>query len=295
MPALFRLLRRCLDAMLYSSVWLSGAALGLMWATFLFWRVHIPLRLGGLIFAATLFLYNLDSVLPYKHGQLPGLSGRKQWIRGHRRQLVVLTLLAGTAAAALFLTDTHLLPLTPFLLHLGLISGLYSLPLLKRHGRWRALRDLPLLKVFLIAYVWAGVTVWIPALYLGRELTTPVVGILFLRRFLFILALAFVFDIRDYSKDKATGTRTFPGLFGVMATKLLALAALAGAAWLVPPGAPAGQEGALLVPLLAAGAVIGFAEEKRPDYYFALLTDGVMVLLFLAVWWVTRGQAVGFS
>ncbi|RSK30199.1 UbiA prenyltransferase family protein [Hymenobacter metallilatus] len=295
MSALFRLLRRCLDAVLYSSTWLSGAALGLMWATFLFWRVHIPLRLGGLIFAATLFLYNLDSVLPYKQGQQPGLSRRKQWIRGHRRQLVVVTLLAGAGAGGLFLTDDRLLLLTPFLLHLALISVLYSLPLLRRHGRWWALRDVPLLKVFLIAYVWAGVTVWVPALYLGRQLLEPVVGILFLRRFLFILALALVFDIRDYSKDRATGTRTFPGVFGVLATKLLALVALGGAALLVPPGAPAGQEAALLLPLLVAAAVIWLAEETRPDYYFALLTDGVMLLLFLAVWWATRGQAVGFS
>ncbi|MCA8832246.1 UbiA family prenyltransferase [Hymenobacter pini] len=288
-------LKRSLDAVLYSSTWLSLAALGLMWATFLFWQVHIPARLGGLIFSATLFLYNLDSVLPYKQSQHPGLSKRKQWMQRHRRELVGLTLVAGLVAGALFLLDARLLRLTPFLLHLGLISVLYSMPLLKRQGRWWALRDLPLLKVFLIAYVWAGVTVWIPALYLGRGLMEPVVWLLFLRRFLFILALAFVFDIRDYTKDQATGTRTFPGLFGIQATKSIALAALLLAAVLVPPGTPAAQHLPLLLPLLAAAGVIWFAEEKRPDYYFALLTDGVMVLQFVVVWWITRGQAVSFS
>ncbi|MET4108446.1 UbiA family prenyltransferase [Hymenobacter sp. UYP22] len=294
MSTLFHLLRRCLDAVLYSSTWLAGAALGLMWATFLFWQVHIPARLGGLIFSATLFLYNLDSVLPYKQGQHPGLSKRKQWMQRHRRTLLVVALVAGLVAGALFLLDARLLRLTPFLLHLGLISVLYSMPLLKRQGRWWALRDLPLLKVFLIAYVWAGVTVWVPALYLGRELMEPVVWLLFLRRFLFILALAFVFDIRDHTKDQATGTRTFPGIFGIRTTKYIALGALAIAAALVPPGTPAGQGVALFLPIVAAALVIWFAEERRPDYYFALLTDGVMVLQFLAVWWATRGQAVGF-
>jgi 4-hydroxybenzoate polyprenyltransferase len=284
--------QRALDAVLYSSVWLSGAALGLMWATFLFWRVHIPGRLGALIFAATLFLYNLDSVLPYKQSQPPGLSRRKQWMQIHRRELTLLTLAAGLLAGTLFLLNGRLLRLTPFLLHLGLISVLYSMPLLRRSGRWWALRDLPLLKVFLIAYVWAGVTVWIPALYLGRAVAEPVVLVLFARRFLFILALASVFDIRDYTKDLATGTRTFPGVVGIRATQWLATLVLLLAAALVPPGTPTGQEPVLLLPLLAAAGVIWGARENRPDYYFALLTDGVMVLQFLAVWWASRGPAV---
>ena len=276
--------RRVLDAVLYSSGWLSGAALGLMWATFLFWGVHIPLRLGALIFAATLFLYNLDSVLPYKHHQLPGTTRRKQWIRAHRPQLLGLTAVAGAVAGGLFLTDARLLQLVLFLGHLGLISVLYSMPLMRRRGRWWALRDLPLLKVFLIAYVWASVTVWIPALYLGRHWADPVVLILFVRRFLLILALAFVFDIRDYTKDRLTGTRTFPGLLGIRATKWLGLAALMVAGLLVPPGVSAAHAVALVAPLLLAATVIWYAEESRPDYYFALLTDGVMVVQFLTVW-----------
>ncbi|NVO86746.1 UbiA family prenyltransferase [Hymenobacter terrestris] len=276
--------RQLLDAVLYSSVWLSVAALGLMWATFLFWGVHISARLGGLIFAATLFLYNLDSVLPYKHGQLPGATRRKQWIRAHRPQLLTLTVAAGAVAGVLYLTDARLLPLTLFGGHLALISVLYSMPLVRRHGRWRALRDLPLLKVFLIAYVWAAVTVWIPALYLGRDWASPVVLVLFARRFLLILALALVFDIRDYSKDRLTGTHTFPGVLGSRATKWLGLVALLGAALLVPPGVSVPHAVALVLPLALAAAVLWYAEESRPDYYFALLTDGMMVVQFVAVW-----------
>ncbi|RFP66297.1 hypothetical protein D0N36_04570 [Hymenobacter lapidiphilus] len=276
--------RQVLNAVLYSSVWLSVAALGLMWATFLFWGVHISVRLGGLIFAATLFLYNLDSVLPYKHGQLPGATRRKQWIRAHRHQLLALTVAAGAAAGWLYLTHARLLPLTLFGGHLALISVLYSMPLWRRRGRWWALRDLPLLKVFLIAYVWSAVTVWIPALYLGRDWASPVVLVLFARRFLLILALALVFDIRDYSKDRLTGTRTFPGMLGIRATKWLGLVALLAAALLVPPGVSVAHAVALVAPLGLAAAVIWFAEESRPDYYFALLTDGVMVVQFVAVW-----------
>ncbi|SNR76776.1 UbiA family prenyltransferase [Hymenobacter mucosus] len=279
-------LQRGLDAVLYSSTWLALAALGLTWSTFLFWQVHIPGHLGTMIFTATLFLYNLDSVLPYKHHQPVVPSGRKNWMRAHRQELLVLALGAFVVAAALFF-QAGWQTLIGFISHLAAISVLYSLPVLKVHGRWRALRDFPLLKVFLIAYVWAAVTVWIPALYLHRALASPVVLILFARRFLFILALAFVFDIRDYSKDLLTGTRTFPGVFGMRATKLTALAALVGAALLLPPGLTLLCQAVLLLPLALAGGVIWWAEESRSDYYFALLADGVMLVQFVVVWFVS--------
>jgi 4-hydroxybenzoate polyprenyltransferase len=280
------LLKSGLDAVLYSSTWLALAALGLTWATFLYWQVHIPLRLATMIFTATLFLYNLDSVLPYKQGQPIALSGRKSWMRTHRRSLFFLAMVSLAVAGGLFLWDgwQHLIG---FIGHLAVISLLYSLPIVKTRGRWWALRDFPLLKVFLIAYVWAAVTVWIPALYLHRPLLSPVVLVLFGRRFLFILALAFVFDIRDYSKDRLIGTRTFPGVFGVRATKLVALAALVGAALLVPLGLPLHHQAVLLLPLLLAGGVIWFADESRSDYYFALVADGVMIVQFIVVWGAT--------
>lgn len=283
-PTFLASLKRCTDAVLYSSTWLAMAAVGLTWATFLFWNVHIPLRLAVLIFTATLFLYNLDSVLPYKHGQRLVLSERKLWMIQHRRELFLLALATLAIAGTLFVLDGWV-HLTLFLGHLMAISLLYSLPLVRVRGRWRALRDLPLLKVFLIAYVWAAITVWVPALYLGKAMATPVLLLLFARRFCFILALAFVFDIRDYTKDRLSGTHTFPGLFGVKATKWVALAALAASNLLVPQSVPYGHIPLLLLPSALAAAIIWYADETRPDYYFALLADGVMIVYFLAVYW----------
>ncbi|GAB2462316.1 hypothetical protein GCM10011375_13900 [Hymenobacter qilianensis] len=279
-------LKRWTDAVLYSSVLVSAAAAGLTWATFLFWRVHIPGRLGVMIFAATLFLYNIDSVLPYKHRQQLVLSGRKLWMIQHRRELFMLALAALAVAGGLFWLDGWQ-PMTGFLAHLAAISLLYSLPIVRIRGRWRALRDLPLLKVFLIAYVWAAVTVWIPALYMHKSLTAPVVLVLFARRFFFILALAFVFDIRDYTKDLLSGTHTFPGIFGVKSTKVLALLALAISGVLIPQGVTLLYLLVLTIPTALAALIIWYADETRPDYYFAVLADGVMLVQFLAVYWVS--------
>ncbi|RYU72056.1 UbiA family prenyltransferase [Hymenobacter persicinus] len=279
------LLKRGTDAVLYSSLLVSAAATGLTWATFLFWHAPIPGRLGVLIFAATLFLYNIDSVLPYKYRQQAVLSERKLWLLRHRRELFALAVLSLAVAGVLFWTDgwRHL---TLFLGHLAAISLLYSMPVVRIHGRWRALRDLPLLKIFLIAYVWSAITVWVPALYLGKALGDPVVLVLYARRFFFILNLALVFDIRDYTKDRLSGTRTFPGLFGLRATKWLGLAFLTVSALLIPPGVSTHHLLVLTVPTLLAGVIIWYADETRPDYYFALLADGLMLVQFVVAWWV---------
>lgn len=280
-------LRGLLDAILYSSLLVASAATGLTAATFLFWQQPMPPRLALLIFTATLFLYNLDSILPYKYTQPALLSERKRWMLRHRSALLGVAVVSLIVAGWVFLFDGWL-HLTPFLGHLAVISVLYSLPVLRRHGQRRSLRDVPLLKGFLIAYVWSAVTVWMPALQLHQPLFSPVVMVLFARRFFFILALTFVFDIRDYTKDRLSGTQTFPGLFGVQTAKLLALGALALATVLIPPGATTLHVWVLTLPLLLTAAIIWQANEARSDYYFALLADGVMLLQFLAVYWAAR-------
>lgn len=276
-----------LNAILYSSLLVAAAATGLTAATFLFWQQPMPPRLALLIFTATLFLYNLDSVLPYKYTQPELLSARKRWMLQHRRALLGVAIVSLGIAGWIFLFDGWL-HLTPFLGHLAIISVLYSLPVLRRHGQRRSLRDVPLLKGFLIAYVWSAITVWLPALQLHQPLFSPVVLMLFARRFFFILSLTFVFDIRDYTKDRLSGTRTFPGLFGVRAAKLLALGALAVSAVLIPPGVSNLHVWVLTLPLLLTAGIIWQAKESRSDYYFALLADGVMLLQFLAVYWAAH-------
>jgi hypothetical protein len=275
--------RRLLDAVLFSSVWLAAAAAAQTAYTLHLWP---PLDAAGyrlvlLVFTATLLVYNLDAVLPFKHRQPAGTSGRKAWQQ--RQPVPVALLAAGSALAAggLFFVDGWWRYL-PKLLPLAALALLYSWPLLRWRGQRRALREVPLLKGFLIAGVWSLVTVGLPALLLRHPLAV-VAGLLALR-FCLVLALAIVFDIRDLSRDQAAGTRTFPVVFGLRGAKAVALVFLAatmvlGFAWGLP------RLGLLLTGLLAA-AVIVLADERRDDYFFALLADGVLlvppVLYFLS-------------
>ena len=261
--------------MLYSSSWLAAAAAAQTAATFRNWSAtgDVNLRVVALVFAATLLVYNLDAVLPFKHRQPAGTSGRKAWQQQHRRALAVLAGTSAVLAGYLFLADGWWRYL-PGLLPLAALALLYSWPLARWRGQRRALREVPLLKIFLIAGVWSAITVGVPTLALQRPLAQAV-GLL-AQRFCLVLALAIVFDIRDLSRDRAAGTRTFPVVLGPARAKAVALAFLAGAMALgfergVPPLG-------LLVTGLSAASVIIWADERRSDYFFALLADGVLLV-----------------
>ena len=171
----------------------------------------------------------------------------------------------------------------------GLLSMAYVLPWL---GGRRRLRDLNYLKIFLIAFVWAWVSVVLPALALHLEWSIPV-WILFLERLLFIFAITLPFDIRDLEVDAHNRVLTLPAVLGLKKTRILA----AGSLFVM-----------LLLSLLnywvqaySAGAVLGlgcsvgiayglihFSPRFQHDYYFSGLLDGMMILQFLIIYTLTK-------
>ena len=268
-------LGRLLDAVLYSSAWLAAAAAAQTAATLHQWP---PLgtagfRLLAMVFAATLLVYNLDAALPFKHREPAGTSARKAWQQRHRRALLVLAAGAAAGAGYLFLADGWAAYL-PLLLPLAALALLYSWPLGRWAGRPRALREVPLLKGALIAGVWTAVTVGLPALAAHHPLAA--VGGLLGQRFCLVLALTIVFDIRDYGRDRRAGIRTLPGVLGVAGARRPALGLLAASVGL---GLGRGAAPlAVLLPALLTALVVLSAEETRGDYFYALLTDGLLLV-----------------
>lgn len=236
-----------------------------------------------LVFLATLFLYNLDSLLPYKTAQTSLLSERKTWLLAHRKFLKAIVLVSGLVAAGIFLKLLPQIPLV-FIIPIFLISVLYSLPVFKGRNGWFPLRDIPFLKVFLIAGVWAALTVWLPLLIAGKPISFTAEGLLILRRFLFIFALTLLFDIRDTEKDRLAGTRTFPVQFGTVFTRMLSLSALLLFSLLVYLVETGPMFWALEASAVFAAITVSCTHPKRSDYFFTLFADGMMMLQFLLVY-----------
>ncbi|MBF9236112.1 hypothetical protein I2I05_01770 [Hymenobacter sp. BT683] len=266
---------RVLDAVLYSSAWLAAAAAAQTAATLHQWP---PLnaggyRLVGLVFAATLLVYNLDAALPFKHREPAGTSARKAWQQRHRLLLVGLAGGAALVAGFFFFVDGwwHYWRL---LLPLVVLALVYSWPLWPWRGRPRALREVPLLKGFVIATVWTAVTVGLPLLFLHQPVAAG--AGLAAQRFCLIMVITIVFDIRDYGRDRRAGTRTFPGVLGVAGARRLALAFLVASMGLgLVRGAP---PLAVLLPGALTAGVVSATEETRGDYFYALLTDGLLLV-----------------
>lgn len=275
-----------LDAVLYSNGLVAGAAALLTVSSACYWRRALPWPVPVLVLAATLFVYNLNGARRHNLRLPAQVPPRRRWIVEHRPLLVGLVGASALAVAALYWLSPFTLPLTGFLGHLALLSLAYSWPVLPPRqpgGRRRGLRDWPGLKTGLLAYVWSAVTVWLPALCLGLPLTTSSVWLLFLRRFCFILAVALVFDLRDYQRDQRNGPLTLPGLLGYQGGRWLALACTLVSVVLLLPGLSLPAQGVLVLPGLLTALIVWFANETRSEYYFALLADGVLVVQALAL------------
>jgi hypothetical protein len=97
---------------------------------------------------------------------------------------------------------------------LGLVPLLYEIPLLPRAQNLRSLSGI---KIFVIAFSWAGVTVILPALT-GDVIYIYPVFITFIQRCLFIIVLTLPFDIRDLGLDEPQ-LGTIPQIYGAESAK----------------------------------------------------------------------------
>jgi len=235
----------------------------------------------ALVFFATLFIYNLDRLTE----PTPGDSRHERWVKQHRRFLWGLTLGAATAC----ITVTFILP-KPVILSLlvpGVIALGYCLPVWRSGGQWRRLKQVPGMKLLLIAGVWTYATALLPALVsqaLGEPNDLPL-WLLLSSRLLFILAVALPFDIPDMQRDHANGITTLPMAVGIDTARHFAIALTLGhllLAALHPWPLAAG----LLVNGLVMCAVLSAMSPKRSVLYYAVLLDGLLLsqsaLIYLA-------------
>jgi 4-hydroxybenzoate polyprenyltransferase len=281
------LIRRIGHYFLFGNIFIALCAVCLLVATHQLTGLPISWALGGWVFLATFFLYNFDTLLPTKLHYYGHLSRRKVWVLAHRRQLATGVAGAGLAVLFIFYWTFRLAHLW-VLVHLALISMFYSLPVVPGPKGWVLLRNIPLLKVFLIAYVWACVTVWLPLLGAGWDIRSGEGWHLFGQRFLFILPLTILFDIRDVEKDQATATLTLPRLVGVARAKAIAWFILLAYLLLVILTQSGSHRVALVSCGLVYGIVIGLAHKRRSEYFYALAADGILVLPMLLLWLLSR-------
>lgn len=156
---------------------------------------------------------------------------------------------------------------------------LYILPL--RNGR--TLRQVPFLKIFMIAMTWIWVTAILPLQITDTNLQFSHILVL-THRFLFVFAITIPFDIRDVYTDKQSDLKTLPSYYGVKSSKRWAVGILIlSFAFLFFPVIWNSVSTFLIMGYLFIGIgsalLIAKSDPGKPDWYFGYLLDGSMLLL----------------
>lgn len=168
----------------------------------------------------------------------------------------------------------------PAILSLG-----YVLPFF---GNKRRLRDFDQIKIYLIAGVWAFVTVILPLIDFGFSVSPSVVLMIF-ERAIFIFAITLPFDIRDLQVDDHGKVKTIPATIGIEKTKQLAYASCAFALSLAVVNYYLNfYDLKILIGLgisyLSSAWLIAYSDTERHDYFYSGTMDGTLILQFLLVW-----------
>jgi len=213
-----RFIVKILDFLVASNIYVSLGAYTLTWLSLQVYDTENT-ELTLFIFFSTLFAYNFIRLVRVHPMLLEGESNRHKSIFRLRILLWVICILSGLISFYFFIDIYQ--SILSLLIVMAVISMAYALPVFKKDGELLRLRDVPGVKIFLIAIVWSIVTEGFPALVSGISIELLPV----LERFLFIFALTIPFDIRDLRFDDHE-LLTIPQYFGVRKARWIGVGAL---------------------------------------------------------------------
>ncbi|MBL8000907.1 MAG: hypothetical protein JNL05_02990 [Flavobacteriales bacterium] len=213
-----------------------------------------------------------------------------EWTWAHRRALITAAVIAVIVVCAVALH--RLFPLLRAFWPVALAVVLYAVPVRRAAGDAPGLRRAPLLKAFLIAGSWAWVTVGLPVVFKDGDAEQQGLGWLFAMQAAFFLAITLVFDLRDREHDRGK-VLTWPHVLGDRLTRVLAvllmlypatvfgLLAYIGHAMSAMEGASAWPLDRVLAALgyLTAAVVVASSKAQRPALHYALVVDGLLLLV----------------
>lgn len=237
------------------------------------WRMENWWLYGLYAFFSTLCVYNLQRLFKItRYKRTPWLL----WV--HRYRVYIYVLVAGSfAGAALCLLSLLKFQWAALLCIVlaGLISVFY---VVKVKGKIN-LRDIPYLKIHLIAFTWVLVLILFP---LMNEHATSHGYSYAIAHYAYVLAITIPFDIRDLKYDEAE-KKTIPQVLGVQGAKILSVVLLAMFLATMVVFIPDLRDNYLIYSAVLVQLLLVFAmNPQRSDLYCAGGIDGAIGLLGLA-------------
>jgi hypothetical protein len=222
------------------------------------------------VFFSTIIGYNFAKYFPAKKHErriLPNLFG-------YVKAISILSLIGLLLSCFYIQVETILISTV-----LSVFNFFYAMPIPNK-----TLREIPFLKVFIIAFIWTAVTLGFPFIETKTEIPNNALFIFeIIERFCWIILLLVPFELRDYDHDKQN-LKTLATVFGPKCLKLLGIT-LVLILYLLRI-VSAGFENIEFYSLiyLSLSLAIVFSKTKQHAYYASFWVEGLP--LFWLVCWV---------
>ena len=238
--------------------------------------IKAPNSLIVVVFTATLSAYifcQLNSALFNKSNSI---NRRISWVKEKLLvNSIVLIISSLIFTYQLFKLDIHIFIMV---LLFGLVTAMYALKTESLN-----IREVPYLKLFIIAINWLFLTCFVPILYLEIDINMRSISFL-IGMFAFIITVILPFDLRDYEIDKSVNLKTIPHLLGKWGVVVLSLM-LSIVFYKFKTQTTPLQDNqvhllaliCILMPLASFGAM-----KIKNEYYYLVGVDGLCILLFLS-------------
>lgn len=253
-----------------SSLHVALAVVSFTLLTYIEFELNIDIYLLLFVFSSTVVAYNF--IKYYTLFNRLHFSSELKLIKG----------LSFLFLAVLMFCIFHLRVESIFLfLILGLFTLLYTLPLLPQA---KNLRDISGLKIFIIALVWSGTTIYSPFVQQGlfQKLWSSDLSWYGFSRFLLIIALTVPFEIRDYHFDK-DNLKTLPQIVGVKSSKIIGLLLCIASLLSLYVGMNQIDWSEYVLFILVIVLII-FASPQKSVYYTAFWVESVPIIWLLLIY-----------
>jgi|SRR5690606_3768594 len=190
-----------------TNIWVSLCFAALL-AFFQLILYQVNFYVLGIVFFGTLAIYNFSRI-----GNLQNFI----LLNSKYKTQILLTILGLIGTFICVILRGFELKTFLYLFVLGFVSFCYSIPF-----SGLGLRTIPFLKLFLIAFVWAGSSI---GLLLVVHHSLIQYQLLFFSVFFFVIGITIPFDIRDRNTDEKE-LKTIPQVIGVIPSKIFSILSL---------------------------------------------------------------------
>lgn len=260
-----KMLQNLFNFYIDSSIHVALAACCLTAVTFLKLDIPVAVNTMAFIFFATITGYNFVKYAGVAKLHYQSLTRDLRAIQIFSLIIFILLVYETTQQSSAFLWTT---------VALGAVTFFYAVPFLPQN---KNLRNLKTLKVFVIAFVWAGMAALLPAVE-KLDLFSGVVILSFVQYFVFMLAVMIPFEIRDLTYDDVE-LGTLPQLVGVERCKYFAYAMLG--IFVVLEFLIAGSDWTRVIPVLIVALVVALFVKRsavnQGEYYASFWVESIPI------------------